>query len=111
MTEFTGLSNNLRACMDRERIPFAVRDAFALAAHGHPRYTPARMTLMLLCEATDGDLARAPEQLRDVEILARENELAWDEFRTWVEKMGHQCAYGICGSTISSRSRTPVEGL
>lgn len=39
MSEFTNLLNNLRSRFEDAGVPFAIGDAFALAAHGHPRFT------------------------------------------------------------------------
>lgn len=166
MSEFTGLLNNLRSRLEDERVPFAVGGAFALAAHGHARYTSdldlmvltdelsrvhralqgdryamvnevtfqdartgltidiipvedeaqrdvfaeaertelyeasrirvitaSGLALMLLREATEGDQDRRSERLRDVEILARKDDLDWGYIRRWVAKMGYEEAY------------------
>lgn len=39
MSSLAGLLNHLRARLEAEGVPFVIGGAFALAAHGHPRFT------------------------------------------------------------------------
>lgn len=47
---------------------------------------------MLLREATEGDPERRSERLRDVETLARKQDLDWAYLERWAEKMGYEAA-------------------
>lgn len=55
--------------------------------------TPEGLALMLLREVTEGDQERRSERLRDIETLARKQELDWEYLRRWTEKMGYSEAY------------------
>lgn len=54
---------------------------------------PEGLALMLLREVTSGDQERRSERLRDIEVLARKNELDWAYLRRWVKQMGYEDAY------------------
>jgi hypothetical protein len=56
--------------------------------------TPEGLAVMLLREATQGEADVRPLRLRDVELLARQPGLDWDEVARQVDRFGYQEAYG-----------------
>lgn len=56
--------------------------------------TPEGLAVMLLREATEGEADVRPLRLRDVELLARQPGLDWDEVARQAERFGYEEAHG-----------------
>lgn len=56
--------------------------------------SPEGLAVMLLREATQGEPDVRPLRLRDVELLARQPGLDWDEVARQAERFGYEAVYG-----------------
>lgn len=75
-------------------------------AHRVPVLDAEGLAVMLLREATEGDPEMRPLRLRDVELLAIEADLDWEEVRGWASKMGYEDAY----DDVEADGKPPLTG-
>lgn len=75
MSSLAGLLNHLRARLDGEGVPFVIGGAFALAAHGHPRFTDDLDVMVLTQDLSPVHRALGPPRFEFInEVTFRDAE-------------------------------------